>query len=64
MASDGPEPKVMSQEPDQNGDGESSEQLTKFVSPLNIWKMYGRVQGTLFRILYVLYLLLCMHYFR
>ena len=32
MASDGPESKAVSQAPDQNGEGESSEQLTKFVS--------------------------------
>ena len=35
MASDGPEPKAVSQEPVQNEDGESSEQLSTFVSPLN-----------------------------
>ena len=32
MASDGPESKAVSQAPDQDGEGESSEQLTKFVS--------------------------------
>lgn len=32
MASGGPESKVASQAPDQEGEGESSEQLTKFVS--------------------------------
>ena len=32
MASDGPESKAASQAPDQDGEGESSEQLTKFVS--------------------------------
>jgi hypothetical protein len=32
MASGGPESKAVSQVPDQDGEGESSEQLTKFVS--------------------------------
>ena len=32
MASDGPESKAVSQAPDQDGEGESAEQLTKFVS--------------------------------